>query len=201
MLAEARKQQIMQASIQVFGVYGYKKTSMKDLAEALDISRPALYQYYKNKEAVFLALVDYVLQQGEQAAIQGFNSSDEHFDCLLNGVLAMERAIFEPIFTTPNGKDLFVLAKKIAPDLMSNFDEKLINQVVQVLEKAEKSHQIRFCNHNSMEAAQLILAGIDGIKRASQSQEKLDQQITLFLTIFWHGLATDLVNAERVEDA
>lgn len=190
MLAEERKQHIMQASVKVFGVYGYKKTTMQDLADALDISRPALYQYYKNKEAVFLALIEHILQLGEHAAIHGFNGSDDPFDCLLNGVLAMERAIFEPIFTTPNGKDLFVLSKKIAPDLMLDFEAKLMNQVVQVLEKAEKVHQIRLDMLNSTQAAKLVLAGIDGIKRASQSQETLDHQITLFLTIFWRGLAT-----------
>ena len=57
MQIEEKKHQILQAATEVFGTYGYKKTSMQDIADALDISRPALYQYYKNKEAVFLALV------------------------------------------------------------------------------------------------------------------------------------------------
>jgi AcrR family transcriptional regulator len=48
MQIEDKKHQILQAAIEIFGTYGYKKTSMQDIADALDISRPALYQYYKN---------------------------------------------------------------------------------------------------------------------------------------------------------
>jgi len=194
MSAEDRKKQIIEASMDVFGAYGYKKTSMKDIADALDISRPALYQYYQNKESVFLALVDYILKIGEQAAQRGFSSSDDNFDCLLHGVLSMERAIFEPIFNKPNGKELYVLSKRVAPDLMSAFEAKFFDRVIFVLEKAQREQEINLSCHNinSDEAAQLILSGIEGIKRSSQSQAMLDRQTELFLTIFWRGLTCKL---------
>jgi len=190
MLTEDRKSQIIQASIEVFGTYGYKKTSMQDIANTLDISRPALYQYYKNKESVFLALVKHTLVLGEQAAIEGFNYCEDNFTCLLHGIMDMERVLFEPIFLKPNGKELLSLSKKLAPELMTDFETQILEQIIQVLDKAEEQKQIDLSvlNIETVEAASLILLGLDGIKNASRSQDMLDRKIQLFLTIFWQGL-------------
>jgi AcrR family transcriptional regulator len=136
MQIEDKKYQIIQASLEVFGSYGYKKTSMQDIADALGISRPALYQYYKNKEAVFLALVEYTLNLGELASEKGFKNSEDNFECLLHGIKDMEQVLFEPIFLKPNGKELLTLSKKLSPELMQNFEVQLFDKIVLVLEKA-----------------------------------------------------------------
>ncbi|MHA2936868.1 TetR/AcrR family transcriptional regulator [Vibrio sp. RC27] len=187
---EEKKYQILQAATEVFGTYGYKKTSMQDIADALDISRPALYQYYKNKEAVFLALVEHTLNMGEQAAIQGFHHSEDNFECLLHGIKDMEQVLFGPIFLKPNGKELLTLSKKLAPELMMNFEMQLFNKIVCVLDKAVAEHEIdlKRLNVEVTDAAKIILRSVDGIKNASNSLEELDQQLDLFLTVFWQGL-------------
>jgi len=190
MQIEEKKHQILQAAIEVFGTYGYKKTSMQDIADALDISRPALYQYYKNKEAIFLALVGHTLSLGEQAAIQGFNHSEDNFECLLHGIKNMEQVLFGPIFLKPNGKELLTLSKKLTPELMKNFEIQLFNKIVCVLEKAvaEQEINLKTLNVKVTDAAKVILQSVDGIKNASESLEELDQQLDLFLTVFWQGL-------------
>ena len=190
MQIEDKKYQILQASLEVFGSYGYKKTSMQDIADTLGISRPALYQYYKNKEAVFLALVEYTLKLGEQAAIKGFSRSTDNFECLLHGVKDMEQVLFGPIFLKPNGKELLTLSKKLAPELMMNFEMQLFNKIVCVLEKAitEQDINLKRVNVEVTDAAKVILQSMDGIKNASNSLEELDQQLSLFLTVFWQGL-------------
>ncbi|MEP0354867.1 TetR/AcrR family transcriptional regulator [Paraglaciecola sp.] len=190
MQIEEKKHQILQAATEVFGTYGYKKTSMQDIADALDISRPALYQYYKNKEAVFLALVEHTLNLGEQAAIQGFSHSEDSFECLLHGIKNMEQVLFGPIFLKPNGKELLTLSKKLAPDLMTSFEMQLFNKIVCVLDKAvvEQIINLKTLNVEVSDAAKIILQSVDGIKNASESLEELDQQLNLFLTVFWKGL-------------
>ncbi|MEP1385490.1 MAG: TetR/AcrR family transcriptional regulator [Paraglaciecola sp.] len=190
MQIEEKKHQILQAATEVFGTYGYKKTSMQDIADALDISRPALYQYYKNKEAVFLALVEHTLNLGEQAAIQGFSHSEDSFECLLHGIKNMEQVLFGPIFLKPNGKELLTLSKKLAPDLMTSFEMQLFNKIVCVLDKAVVEQKINFktLNVEVSDVAKIILQSVDGIKNTSESLEELDQQLNLFLTVFWKGL-------------
>ena len=61
----ARKRElILDAAIPVFGRFGFKKTSVDDLAEAADISKQGLYLYFPGKEALFLAAMQKYLDDG-----------------------------------------------------------------------------------------------------------------------------------------
>ena len=50
-------------ALQVFFRYGYRKTSLDDIAQAVGVSRQTLYQRYKNKEQLFVTAVDAELQK------------------------------------------------------------------------------------------------------------------------------------------
>ena len=51
--AKAKKNIVFEAAHEVFAQYGYKRTTMNDIAQAADISRPALYLIFDNKENLF----------------------------------------------------------------------------------------------------------------------------------------------------
>ena len=53
---DPRRDQILQAALAVFARYGFKRATMEDVASEAGISRPALYQSYENKAAIFAAL-------------------------------------------------------------------------------------------------------------------------------------------------
>ncbi len=48
---------IIQAAQKVFGEYGFEKTSMKDIARELNISKASLYYYFLDKESLFTAVI------------------------------------------------------------------------------------------------------------------------------------------------
>jgi len=52
-----RHQAILDAAVGVFLRYGYRKTSMDDLARAADLSRQGLYLHFPSKEALFTQAV------------------------------------------------------------------------------------------------------------------------------------------------
>ncbi len=49
---------IMDASRDLFARFGYKKTTMEDIAMALRKGKSSLYYYFKNKEEIFQAVID-----------------------------------------------------------------------------------------------------------------------------------------------
>lgn len=53
-----RRNEILDVARNVFQEKGYAATSMADISERLTMSRGAIYQYFDNKEDVFLALLD-----------------------------------------------------------------------------------------------------------------------------------------------
>lgn len=56
------QQQILQAALQLFQKHGYQKVTMDDVAKAIGKGRSSLYYYYKNKDEVFVAVIDAEIQ-------------------------------------------------------------------------------------------------------------------------------------------
>lgn len=50
---EARRRDILQAAVEQFSARGVEGTSMANIAAAAGVSRPALYQYFANKDEIF----------------------------------------------------------------------------------------------------------------------------------------------------
>src|SRR5689334_1631508 len=71
------RNRIIHASIILFKEKGFKGVSMKDVAEAVSITPAALYYYFPDgKEALFLAVLENILderKQGMEQAISGSN--------------------------------------------------------------------------------------------------------------------------------
>jgi AcrR family transcriptional regulator len=56
--ADARRQQILDVAIDVFGRAGYYGASMNDIAEAAGVTKPVLYQHFDSKGDLYGALLD-----------------------------------------------------------------------------------------------------------------------------------------------
>lgn len=52
-LETAKQQKIIDAAYEVFARHGYKKASMKDIAEAAGISKSVLFKYFSTKENLY----------------------------------------------------------------------------------------------------------------------------------------------------
>jgi len=55
---DGKKHRYLEAARGVFLRYGYKRANMNDIAQAAGISRAALYLVFKNKEEVFVGVLD-----------------------------------------------------------------------------------------------------------------------------------------------
>jgi AcrR family transcriptional regulator len=58
--ADARRQQILDVAIKVFGRAGYYGASMNDIADAAGVTKPVLYQHFDSKSDLYAALLDEV---------------------------------------------------------------------------------------------------------------------------------------------
>lgn len=59
--AEARREQILEAALEVFSEKGYHETGIADIAGKLNIGHGTCYRYFKNKLDILHALVDRIL--------------------------------------------------------------------------------------------------------------------------------------------
>ena len=57
------KQEILEASLELFSVQGFEATSVSQIANAVGIRKASLYSHFENKQAILDALVEDVLEQ------------------------------------------------------------------------------------------------------------------------------------------
>ena len=58
-----RQDAILDAAFGVFAAYGYRRTTMEDIARACGMSRTALYLHFRNKDDIFRSLTERYLDQ------------------------------------------------------------------------------------------------------------------------------------------
>jgi AcrR family transcriptional regulator len=78
---EALRRTVLEAAARLFAQRGFGGTNLQDIADALGISRPALYYYFKSKDDILASLVEEVTvfsghQATELAAKADFNPSE-----------------------------------------------------------------------------------------------------------------------------
>lgn len=56
--ADARRTQILDVAVDVFGQGGYYGASMNDIADAAGVTKPVLYQHFDSKSDLYRALID-----------------------------------------------------------------------------------------------------------------------------------------------
>ena len=57
---------IYKAALPFFAKYGYKKTTLEDIASALDMSNTNLYSYARSKRDLYQCCVDYAIDQWQE---------------------------------------------------------------------------------------------------------------------------------------
>ncbi len=71
-----RLEMLLDAALGVFMRFGYRKTSMQDIADAAQISRQGLYLHFAAKEQLFRAVVEHAMRRAQLAAERAMETPD-----------------------------------------------------------------------------------------------------------------------------
>jgi AcrR family transcriptional regulator len=78
--APARREQILDVSVQVFAQRGFHSTSMNDVADAAGVTKPVLYQHFDSKQDLYMALLEEAgarLRNAVRTAVGGATTGKE----------------------------------------------------------------------------------------------------------------------------
>ncbi len=110
-----RKAAILESAASTFATYGFRRCSMEDIAAGAGVSRPSLYQHFRNKTEVFRA----ASEQLQSAAIDDAAAvTDGPLAPRLAAMLiAYKRPIWRIHVSTPHGRDMMDVNATIADDV------------------------------------------------------------------------------------
>jgi len=67
LVRESKRDAVLSVAASAFNRGGYANTSMDNVAEALQITKPTLYRYFKNKQQILFELHMHAMNHGEEA--------------------------------------------------------------------------------------------------------------------------------------
>ncbi|KIY23868.1 MULTISPECIES: TetR/AcrR family transcriptional regulator [Mesobacillus] len=100
---EVTRERIIDEAAALFFEKGYKNTSLETVAKQLEITRPAIYHYFKNKEEIITAIIREVLKKvtaySEKVLNQNIKPSEKFEQMVIQHLLLiLKNKIFVGIF-------------------------------------------------------------------------------------------------------
>jgi AcrR family transcriptional regulator len=125
----AKPSAIVLAGLQLFTKYGYRKTSIDDIAEAAQVAKRTVYLHFENKAAVFLAILEYLGDQVRQrcaAAETAGGTAVDRLTGLLNAYFGMAFELFSQSKHMPELEETFAkLARARIGDLNREYEDRV----------------------------------------------------------------------------
>jgi AcrR family transcriptional regulator len=103
---DPRQKAILGAAFEAFRTYGFRRTSMEDIARGAGMSRAALYLHYRNKEDIFRSLAGYYYDTAEQAVRLELRPGRPVAEALCAAFKAQAGDLFEALLNSPHGEEL-----------------------------------------------------------------------------------------------
>jgi AcrR family transcriptional regulator len=128
-VSSAKPNAIVLAALELFARYGYRKTSIDDIAQAAQVAKRTVYLHFENKAAVFLAILEYLGDQVQQrcaAAERAAGTAVDRLTGLLDAYFGMGFDLFSKSEHMPELEETFSkLARRKIGDLNSEYEDLL----------------------------------------------------------------------------
>jgi AcrR family transcriptional regulator len=180
--APDRRRTILEAAFKTFVIYGFKRTTMADIADAAGISRPALYLLFKNKNDIFRAgfigLVEGIVEQ-MKVILDGEGAlPDRVADAVVAGIVTP----FREINDTPHGAELFDAKQELAEDLGDDWFDRMGSMIAEAMEQSRKRGELVLPEGTTSEAiARMLVHGLEGIKHRTDMGDETERQMRLLV--------------------
>jgi len=157
-----KEQLILDVAQKRFGLYGIEKTSMREIADDLNLSKASLYYYYPDKESLYRAVVE--KEQSEfLERIAERMSTRKAADLLLMEYSQARLSYFRTLLNLSRLRFQFYSdLKPVLKDTMNKFREKEKEVIIQIIEKGIEEGIFHYDNAEA--AASLYLDMLRGLR-------------------------------------
>lgn len=181
-----KEERVLEAAKTCFTRYGFRKTTMADIANAAQVSRPALYLMYRSKEEVLGATVAHVFDAMLLELREGVAARDDPFDQLQFAFEVWCVRGYDIVHHTPDAADLLENGHQLAGGAWEEADAGFEAVLVGILDRVPRAEPAR--GPATARVAHVLAAAVPGLKAAAGSASELRSMIDDFLGLVLDGL-------------
>jgi AcrR family transcriptional regulator len=182
-----RRAAILEAATRIFLRYGFKKTSMDDLARAAGLSRQGLYLHFPTKEALFkeavLALVASLRSAFRAALARDDLDVEERLVAAFEAVHAhaLDKA------SADHMNELLDAATSLVGDELRRLDDDTIADLSKALQRAGVSARWKSAGISARALAENLHATSTGVKHRVQNPSEYRERMRVAVRLVCRG--------------
>lgn len=191
MQAGGQREAILDAAFTRFARYGYRRTSLGDIAEEAGLSRPALYHYFRNKDDVFRALSQRI-NRGVTEAVTAAAARREG-DTQTRLFETLEARVgwaFDLLHVSEHGRELVDEKNRLCGGAGAEFNARFAGLLAQVLAEGEARGEISLTSIGMTPdaAARFLMDSVEGVLARETSEPAARHRLRILTQLFVGGL-------------
>jgi len=199
-MASEKQRRVLEAANEMFFRYGYRRTTMGDIAKAAGMSRPALYLVYPSKEEIFKAGVISFMEDALGEIEAGLGARDSMREKLEYAFDIWLIRPYEVIDRLPDAKDLLDNAHGAAGEEMLQAKARFEGLLTNILEPLTGNAPAS--GMTAAQVAHLMAFSVISFKENAKDVEELRSLIDGLITMTMATLGvTEAIPADRAINA
>ena len=176
-----RRARVLRAALAVFARYGFRKTSMEEVARAADLSRQGLYLLFGDKEALFRAAIGRMIDDG-LAAVDVELARDAPIGPRLYGAM---KAWYGRSVGTPaqNADELFARSVALLRGEMERSGEAVVERLEAAIAASPLADRLAERGLSPADAARTLEACGLGLKHAGLTREAFKARLAAAVSL------------------
>ncbi len=185
-MTHTKEERVLIAARDIFMRYGFKRTTMSDIADAAQISRPALYLIFPSKEEIFRVLLAHIFQESLHEVHEELRTRNEVADKLIGAFEVWCVRPFEMTQASPDAKDIlesgYAFAAETTVKAYTDF-ETMLSDALRPLVSSQLEE-----NLSTEQLAHILTTAAQGFKESAPSAVQLRQMIKGLIIVVLAGL-------------
>jgi len=188
---DPKRERVLSAAQECFTLYGFKRTSMDDIAQRADISRAALYLLFPNKEAIFRTLSHQLHSAALDRASAALRSNGPLRDRLIAAFEGKMLEFLQLVQSSPHGAEIADLNHGIGAEIAQATENQFKALLAHTLQNEADRGTITFerIGADAEQCAEVLLLATRGLKSAPSGIEAYRGQLALLIQVFSVAMA------------
>ncbi|GAB4284266.1 MAG: TetR/AcrR family transcriptional regulator [Marinilabiliales bacterium] len=184
------KEEIISSAREVFRKYGYRKTTMDDIAALMNRGKTSLYYYYKSKEELFQAVVDCEAARLKNKILSSLENEKSVIGKFKKYIYSRMMGLKDlSLFYEAIHMELYDHLKYIN-QAREKFDKDELIMIKEIIKEGVKNKELAECDENK--SANAILSILKGLEMQLFVDEIDDNELTEnlndIINIIIHGI-------------
>jgi AcrR family transcriptional regulator len=167
---DTRQQAVLEAAVGVFARYGFRKTSMDEVARAAGVSRQGLYLQFADKEALFRQAVTYKLSKQLRGAITALSNEEAPLQTRL--IAACDEWAGRYVgFSGSDAADLMCASTSLAGSTLAHYEARFEAALAAAVAASPLAAYCSAAGVAPEDAARALHATARGLKHTSKTRQ------------------------------